>query len=85
MKVPGDNVVAMPQAQQKIDPKYLLMAAAQMHTEGRLPESGLTPNQRVDRGFTDLKTPDLIKHEDFGDDTSYLNRRTGKYQFGKVT
>ncbi len=42
MKVPGDNVVQMPQTQQ-IDPKYLLMAAAQMHSEGRLVESGSSP------------------------------------------
>ncbi len=43
MKVPGDNVVQMPQAAPQIDQKYLLMAAAQMHSEGRLVESGSDP------------------------------------------
>ncbi len=36
MKVPSDNVVQMQQPQAQIEPKYLMMAAALMHQEGRL-------------------------------------------------
>ena len=36
MKVPVDNVVQLPRPAPQVDPVFLQMAAAMMHSEGRL-------------------------------------------------